>query len=160
MKQEGWGLGINIKVILDGKKKSVPKVSGKHLTSIKISIRLITDHYGRPASYQSSDHYFFWLSRVTGFDLTVMALLYPSTTVIMETMLLTRFLAWSFIGFDERRKRRVLIDGFYDGITIDANIQKILDAVPDDAESINAQVELHNLTLWAEIIRNLFNILL
>ena len=142
MKQKGWEAGINIKVILDGEEeigsKGFRQTLDKYKDLYKADYLIIMDGPAHPTNRPTIT---FGCRGVTGFDLTVYGPIVPQHSGHYGNYAPNPVFSMShLLASMKDEKGRVLIDGFYDGITIDANIQKILDAVPDDAESINAQI--------------------
>jgi acetylornithine deacetylase/succinyl-diaminopimelate desuccinylase-like protein len=142
MKNEGIQPAINIKVILDGEEekgsRGFKETLEKYQELYQADYMIIMDGPAHPTNRPTIT---FGCRGIASFDLTVYGPALPQHSGHYGNYAPNPAFRMSHLLASMKDEQgRVIIDGFYDGITLDAKVQKIITAVPDDREAINTQL--------------------
>ena len=143
LKQEGKKLPFNVKVILDGEEekgsKSLPKAVKENRELLEADFLLITDG---PVHSSGKPTVVYGCRGITTLSLTTYGPAKPQHSGHYGNYAPNPgFQLAQLLASMKDKEGRVLIPGYYDGITLDENTQNILKSVPDNTESIAEKLQ-------------------
>jgi len=144
LKKDGVDLPFNIKVILDGEEekssKPLPKAVKEYRELLEADFLVITDG---PVHVSGKPTVVYGCRGITSLSLTTYGPIKPQHSGHYGNYAPNPGfqLAQVLAGMKDK-EGRVLIDGYYDGISFDEATQTVLKSVPDDVATINGNLAI------------------
>lgn len=144
LKKQGISLPYNIKVILDGQEerssKPLPKAVETYRELLQADYLLIADG---PVHYSGNPTIVYGCRGITTMTLTTYGPVLPQHSGHYGNYAPNpNFLLAEILASMKDREGRVMIPGYYDGISLSDEEMEILKSVPDDASLINKNLQI------------------
>ena len=144
LKQNNVAIPFNVKVILDSEEerssKPLPKAVKQYRELLEADFLVINDG---PVHVSGKPTVIYGCRGITTLSLTTYGPIKPQHSGHYGNYAPNPgFQLARVLSSMKDDQGKVLIDGYYDGITIDENAMKVLKSVPDDAATINENLEI------------------